>query len=116
MTFRPTGDGGMSMDFSAMPLAQESQRVSIWLDRRFVAPAVTASVMVMLITLLLWPVAAIVRRRRQHAFSNEALYRRNFWVRTVIATDLLALAGTGLIAGVASQDVTRLNGRLDPCL
>jgi hypothetical protein len=42
----------MTMDFSAMPLAQEWQRVSIWLDRRFVAPAVTASVMVMLITLL----------------------------------------------------------------
>jgi hypothetical protein len=38
MTFR-AGDGGMSMDFSAMPVAQEWQRVSIWLDRRFVVPA-----------------------------------------------------------------------------
>lgn len=117
MTFRPTEDGGMSMDFSAMPLAQEWQRVSIWLDRRFVAPAVTANVMVMLITLLLWPVAAMFRRRNQRPFSNEAPHRRDFWlVRTVIATDLLALAGTGLVAGIATQDPTRLNGRLDPWL
>jgi hypothetical protein len=40
----------------------------------------------------------------QRPFRNGAPYGRDSWlVRTVIATDLLALAGTGLVAGIATQ-------------
>jgi CubicO group peptidase (beta-lactamase class C family) len=117
MSFHPTPDGGMSMTFTAVPIAMEWQKVPVWLDRRLVTPAVSAGVAVMLSTLLLWPVAAATRRRRHRPFSKGEQDQRDFRrVRFILAVDLISLASMGLMAGIATQDLTRLNASLDPWL
>ena len=97
-----------------MPLAMEWERVPLRLDRRFVLPAVRTSLAVMLVTMLLWPLAGVVRKRRRLPFSKAVRDRReHLWVRVVLALDLLAVAG---IAGIASLDLTKWNATLDPWL
>jgi len=115
ISFRKTAQGrGMAMSLSAMPLAMEWERVPLGLDRRFVLPAVRASLAVMLVTMLLWPLAAVVRKRRRLPFGKAVRDRREYlWVRLVLALDLLAVAG---IAGVGSLDLTKWNATLDPWL
>jgi hypothetical protein len=63
-------DGGMAMIFNAIPLAMEWQLEPALLDRRVAIPAVSASLAVMVATLLLWTVAAAVRRSRKTPFSK----------------------------------------------
>ncbi len=117
MSFNRMPDGSVAMSFNAVPIAMEWQRVPVGLDRRVAVPAVSASLAVMLATLLLWPLAAAVRRSRQTPFSKLKRDRRDFRLaRTVIGIDLLAVLGIGLIAGIATQDLTRLNASLDPWL
>lgn len=97
-----------------MPIAMEWERVPLYLDRSFVLPAVRASLAATLVTMLLWPLAAVVRKRRKFLFSKAIRDRReHLWVRVVLALDLLAVART---AGGASLDLTKWNAMLDPWL
>ena len=117
MSFHRVPDGGMIMNFNAVPIAMAWQRVPGFLDRRFVLPVVSAGILLILATLLLQPVAAAIRRRRLCQFSNAEQDGRDFRrVRVVLAIDLLALAGVGLVASIATKDLTRLNPSLDPWL
>jgi hypothetical protein len=112
MTFHPTANRGLTMSFNAVPIAMEWQRVSLFLDRRFVLPLVSASLFA---PLLLWPVAVVVRWRRQHSLiRSERDHRDLLRVRVVLASDLLAVTGMGLIATIATRDLTKLNASLDP--
>jgi hypothetical protein len=71
----------------------------------------------MLATLLLLPGATATRRRKQRRFSKAERDGRDFCrVRIVSTMDLLALAGVGLVASIATKDLTRLNPSLDPWL
>ena len=92
ISFRKTAPGGgMAMRFSRMPIAMEWERVPLRLDRRWVFPAVRASLAVMFVTMLLWPAAGVVRKRRRRPFGKALRDRReHLWVRVVLALDLLA--------------------------
>jgi hypothetical protein len=103
----------MFMQLSAMPLAVEWQRVPWYLDARVVLPAVNASFAVIACTVLLWPVAAFVRRRRGARFGSTARDKsEHCWVRLVLVLDMLVLAGAIGLGGVA-MDLTRFNPALD---
>src|SRR5205085_5264910 len=47
------------------------QRVPWWLDVRWIVPAVTASLLVVLLSLLAWPAAALWRRWRKKKWSED---------------------------------------------
>jgi CubicO group peptidase (beta-lactamase class C family) len=115
--FRRNRQGrGISLHASVVPLAFEWQRVPWYLDSRNVLPVVAAAVVATAATLLLWPVGALFRRRRGSPFGNTQEDRRRYlWVRAVLGVDMLALLGTLMLAGIAS-DVTRFNAKLDPAL
>src|SRR5262249_53989296 len=70
------------------------QRVGLWENAKVLLPVVGISLLLMLLTLLLWPVAWFVRRHYGHKFELTTLERRlRLAVRLVFAVDLLFIAG-----------------------
>jgi CubicO group peptidase (beta-lactamase class C family) len=102
------------MHISEIPLALEWERVPWYRDARVVLPVVSASIAMVAATLLAWPIASWVRRRRNATFGNATRDRREYrWVRVVLGVHALAcLAGALLFS--ALEDLTRLNAMLDP--
>jgi CubicO group peptidase (beta-lactamase class C family) len=106
----------LTLRTSAVPLALEWQRLPWYLDARIVLPVVKAAIVTVIATLVLWPIAAFMRRRRRTPFGRTQKDRRHhLWVRAVLGLDVLTLAGILLFAAIAS-DITRLNAGLDPAL
>jgi CubicO group peptidase (beta-lactamase class C family) len=112
------GKGGheMSLRTSVVPLAMEWERVPGYLDARMVLPVVGTAVVIAGATLIFWPIAVLVRRRRGRPFGNTPPERRGYlWVRVVLAVDALTILGIVILASVATDD-TQFNDKLDPWL
>ena len=107
---------GAFMHINAIPIAMEWERVPWHRDARVVLPVVLTSVAMITATLLAWPIAAWIRRRRNRTFGSTAQDQREYrWVRTVLGFHVLA----GLIVAALSArlaDLTRFNATLDPWL
>ena len=104
---------GMSLRLSAMPLAMEYQRVPWYLDRRLVLPAIGASLATITATLLLWPMAALWRRRTKPFGTTAGDRRGHLGTRLVLGVDLLVVVGGMRLFPV---DLTKMNAALDPWL
>jgi hypothetical protein len=113
VAFRKRADGATFMRLSAVPIAVEWERIPWYRDARFVRAAVTTSVGVILLTLLSWPVAAFVRRRRGTAFgSNPRDAHEHRAVRLALLLDVLVLVGAAAF-GSPAADPSRLNAARD---
>ena len=121
------GPGGREIAFEEVPghatrlhvgpPVVEWQRVPLHLDFRLVGPAVVASALTGALSLVAWPVAAIVRRWRGRRWSEQAWVRRcHLAARLVLILQLLVIvAATGLfVAGTAN--LTILSNALDPAV
>jgi hypothetical protein len=70
------------------------QRVGLGQDRRVLLPVVGVSLALMALTLLLWPVAALVRRHYRRPLELTPQQRRiRLAVKAVIALDILFVVG-----------------------
>jgi len=92
------------------------QRVPWSLDARWIAPAFLASTVVVFLSLLAWPVAALWRCWRKRRWNENRRDRGNF-----LAVRLLALVDAAVICSVAtlfvkSADYTIFNDAFDPWL
>jgi len=95
----------------------QGQRVPWYLDIRLVAPVVIASVLIVVLTLVAWPIAAIVRRRRGRGWSEEASARRcHLVVRLILILQLAVIVATSVLYLVATTNFTILSDALDPAL
>jgi CubicO group peptidase (beta-lactamase class C family) len=107
---------GGSAPYIATP-ALQLQPLPAYLDVRWIMPAIQVSTVVVAVTLLSWPFAALWRRWRQRRFSEELtdlrLYRA---VRIVLLVDLIVLLGAAALFGLASADLTLLTEKLDPAI
>lgn len=93
------------------------QRVPLHLDFRLLAPAVIASVLVAVLTLIAWPIAAILRRLRARRWSEDTRARRyHLAVRLVLLLQCAVVAATSVLYILASSNPTILNSALDPAL
>jgi hypothetical protein len=96
---------------------EQWQRVPWHLDIRVIAPAVISSVLIGVLTLLGWPIAAVLRRRRGQKCSEDASTRRNHLaVRLILILQIAVIvAASGLfVAGTANYTI--LSDALDPAL
>jgi len=98
LAFKREASGGMEMMLSTYPVFV-FQRVGLWRDRRVLLPVLVVSLVLMVLTLVLWPVAALVRRHYQRPLE---LTRPERWVRLavrmILALDILFLAAiTGIV-------------------
>ena len=93
------------------------QRVPWWLDLRWIAPGVAASLFVVVLSLLAWPAAALWRRWRKKPWSKERDDRRWYLVvRLVLLIDVAVIIAAAALFAFASADYTILGAALDPYL
>jgi CubicO group peptidase (beta-lactamase class C family) len=90
------------------------QRVPWWLDMRWIAPALAASLLVVLLSLLAWPAAALWRLWRKTPWSKDrGKRRRHLAVRLVLLIDAAAIIVAAMIFTMGSADYTLLGDALD---
>jgi CubicO group peptidase (beta-lactamase class C family) len=88
LIFKQDGNGRMQM-ILPFPFFV-GQRVGLWESHRVLVPIIGLSLLIMLLTLVLWPVAALVRRRYGHRLDLTAAERRlRLAVRIVCALNIL---------------------------
>jgi CubicO group peptidase (beta-lactamase class C family) len=93
------------------------QRAPWWLDMRWVAPALVAGLLIVLLSLIAWPVAALWRLWRKKPWSKETADRRwHLAVRLVLLIDTAVILATILIFALGSADYAILGDALDPYL
>jgi CubicO group peptidase (beta-lactamase class C family) len=85
-------------------------RASVWL-----LPLLELSLAALLLTVLLWPTAALVRRHYRAAFALEGRQATAYrWIRVAVAASLLTLLGWfGLFSAINSSGPA-VTSRLDP--
>jgi CubicO group peptidase (beta-lactamase class C family) len=107
---------GESGSYIATPAVQ-LQRLPLYLDARWILPALAASIAVMLLTLLGWPFAALWRRWRKRRFSevraDVRLYRT---IRLVLLLDIIVILAVITLFSLAIANLTILNAAQDPKL
>jgi CubicO group peptidase (beta-lactamase class C family) len=109
-------DDAGSESYWAVP-ALRLQRVPWSLDARWIAPAFLVSTVVILLTLLAWPVAALWRYWRKKRWSQDSGdLRKHLAVRLVLLVDAAAIVASAALFIVGSTDLTTLNDALDPLL
>jgi CubicO group peptidase (beta-lactamase class C family) len=92
-------------------------RVPFYLTKQFVFVTEGAAVVVVLLSLLEWPIAALIRRRVKGIASRsrrEAFERQS--MRLVLLLTLVALLVTGLMNYLGSSNPAMFGPRLDPLL
>lgn len=93
------------------------QRVPLYLDFRLLAYAVIASAGIAVLTLVAWPIAAILRWRQGRRWSECAIARRcHLAVRLVLALQVVVIAATAVLFIAATANPTILSNALDPVL
>ncbi len=103
LIFKPDANGRMQLIIQYPFMI--FQRVGVWENKSLLLSVFGVSVLVMLLTLLLWPIAWFVRR---HYGGRLELTRIEWWlrlgVRFVFVIDLLFIAGiAGFVAAVSSS-------------
>jgi CubicO group peptidase (beta-lactamase class C family) len=90
-------------------------RVPWYANSAWLKPLLTASVVALLVTVLLWPVAAWVRRRYQSPLRLDAPSLRAYRWSRIAAILILAALGLWLMTFVMMlKNNNNLDGRLDP--
>ena len=93
------------------------QRVPWYEDVGFIGAALAVSTLVLLRTLLAWPVAALRRCWRRTAWSESAVDRRLYAAARLVAlVDVAVIVATLTLFALSKGDLTYLTDSLDPWL
>ena len=113
LAFKRDGNGRMELMYSAYPLFI-FQRVGLREDRKVLLPVLIVSLTLMALTLLLWPVAALIRRRYGRPLELTPQQRRiRLAVKLVIALHVLFVAGLAAIVLTAFSNIASFNDGLN---
>lgn len=83
----------------------------------FSLPLIVSALIVLLLTVILWPVAALVRRHYKHPLALSPPQRRiRLLVRLACLLDLLFLCGFAAFFSVAENNIGLLSPRFNPLL
>ena len=105
LAFQRDRTGRMELLYSPYPVFI-FQRVGLGQNRKVLLPVVVVSLALMALTLLLWPVAALVRRHYRHPLELTPQQRRiRLAVKIVVALDILFVAG---ILGIVLYGLTNI--------
>jgi len=92
-------------------------RTPWWKSSAWLLPLLYASLAALLLTALLWPVAALVRRRFKAALAIEGADRQAYrWARIGAAATVATLVGWFALVTAVSEDINLLSAAIDPWL
>jgi CubicO group peptidase (beta-lactamase class C family) len=115
LVFKPDAAGNMQM-ISEDPV-EILQRASWTENKTILQFAIGFAVMVFALTLLLWPVAAVVRRHYRRPLTLTAAQRRlRMWLKLACAIDLGALVAFAGVVAYGFSNLTAFSDALDPWL
>jgi len=116
IAFRRNPSGNVS-EMLPFPAIYEGQRVPWYASKRLVNPVVGGNLLLVLLTVLLWPVAVIVRKRYQRplftAKADRALY---FLSRIVCLCELLFILVPVIVFSRGLENIVLLGDAIDPWL
>jgi len=116
IAFRRNPSGNVS-EMLPFPAIYEGQRVPWYASKRLVNPVVGGNLLLVLLTVLLWPVAVIVRKRYQRplftAKADRALY---FLSRIVCLCELLFILVPVIAFSRGLENIVLLGDAIDPWL
>jgi CubicO group peptidase (beta-lactamase class C family) len=113
LAFQRDRTGRMEVMYSPYPLFI-FQRVGLGQDRKVLLPVVLVSLALMALTLLLWPVAALVRRHYRRSLELTPQQRRiRLAVKIVVALDILFVAGIAAIVAYGLTNIAAFNNGLN---
>ena len=113
LAFQRDKTGRMEFLYSPYPLFI-FQRVGLGQDRKVLLPVVVVSLILMALTLLLWPVAALVRKHYKRPLDLTPQQRRTrLAVKLVIALDILFVVAIVGIVFYGLSNITAFNAGLD---
>jgi CubicO group peptidase (beta-lactamase class C family) len=91
------------------------QRVPWFLDVRWIAPAFAASTAVTLLTLLVWPIAALGRHWRKRPWGQDRGDRQQYSAtRLVLLVDAIVIVAAAVFCLMSLRDPSIFNDELDP--
>jgi len=115
IVFKPQPGGATQVALSVPILAFES--VPWYSDARLLIPAILGSLIIMLLTLILWPIGALVRRHYGRKLELSPGGRKlRLGVMLVCALDLIFLITFAVLLSYASEHLWILSDGLDPWL
>jgi CubicO group peptidase (beta-lactamase class C family) len=99
------------------PAVFEFQRVPWYENKKLILPAIGISFALSILTLLLWPVAALVRKRYERPLFADSISRIFYFIsRIVCLLEVSFLSAILLWLASAPKDISLIGGGLDPWL
>ncbi len=115
VVFKPNAAGTMTL-LAGAPI-QIQHKVGLMDNQVVVASVAGASLLIMALTVLLWPVAAIARRHYGARLERSGVERLlRLAVFAVCAADLAFIIGFGVVLVPQLESISGLNSALDPTL
>ena len=113
LAFKRDDAGRMELMYSPYPLFI-FQRVGLGEDRKVLLPVLLVSLGLMALSLLLWPIAALVRRRYRHPLELTPQQRKlRLAVKLVLALDILFVVALAAIVMYAFSHIAAFNDALN---
>ena len=113
LVFKPDQNGRMQMIVSMFPF-YDFHRVGFWQSKTTLLSVLVVSLVVMLLTLLLWPIGWFIRR---HYGQRLELTRTEWWlrvgVRIVFALNLIFVLALGALLSYGSSHLAFFSERAD---
>jgi CubicO group peptidase (beta-lactamase class C family) len=116
IAFRRDASGKVS-EMLPFPAIYEGQRVPWYNDKRLVGPVIGGTLLLSLLTVLLWPVAVIVRKRYQRPLFSKTGDRVLYLLsRLVCLAELILILGPAIALGNGIELIVKLSDRINPWL
>jgi len=99
------------------PAIYEGQRVPWFANKKFIQPVIGGNLLLALFTVLLWPVAVVVRKRYQRPLFNQKTDRALYFLsRTVCLFELVLIAAPAIAFSRGLENIVILGDAIDPWL
>jgi CubicO group peptidase (beta-lactamase class C family) len=116
IAFRKDASGKV-IEMLPYPAIYEGQRVPWYNNKRLITPIIGGNLLLVALTVSLWPVAVVIRKRYQRPlFSNKADRVLYFLTRMVCLGELILILAPAIALGQGLEHVVILGNAIDPWL
>jgi CubicO group peptidase (beta-lactamase class C family) len=116
IAFRKDASGKVT-EMLPYPAIYEGQRVPWYNNKRLITPIIGGNLLLVALTVLLWPVAVVIRKRYQRPlFTSKADRVLYFLTRVVCLGELILILAPAIALGQGLEHVVILGNAIDPWL